>query len=372
MNMISIDKSILDQAITNMQSAVNKKNVIDITANISLETIDNNLILKATDHEIYIRTILETKSLQGEIKCAVNGEAIGNFIKGLNDSEVIIEQDNENLYIKQNNASVFKIPIFEINELPFSQDYKNEQQGFQSIDINNNFLLQSLKKIMHCCNDKETFNIAMQGILFEIKDKEINIVATDSKRLGYVQKQTECDKDFISIIPKKTLQEILKLFSTDCELYIKPMQDSNKIETLCFVSENIEFYAKLINANFPDFRSIIANKPQLPTLKINKEKILKTLNQMNAICQRAKVTFESNKIIFETLEGINGASASITINDIENHKAEPMVIGLVNRHLLECISNIKQDEFEIIIDDPYKPIFVITKDFEEVIMPQII
>ncbi len=119
MNMISIDKSILDQAITNMQSAVNKKNVIDITANISLETIDNNLILKATDHEIYIRTILKTNSLQGEIKCAVNGAAIGNFIKGLNDSEVIIEQDNENLYIKQNLTSK-RIPCIAILNVSLS------------------------------------------------------------------------------------------------------------------------------------------------------------------------------------------------------------------------------------------------------------
>ncbi|GAB0173190.1 DNA polymerase III subunit beta [Helicobacter trogontum] len=372
MNIISIDKSKLDQAITNMQSAINKKNAIDITANISLETTDNKLILKATDHEIYIRTTLKTNSIQGEIKCAVNGEAIGNFIKGLNDTEVIIEQDNENLYIKQNKASVFKIPIFEINDFPFSQDYKNEQQDFQAVDINNNFLLQSLKKIMHCCNDKESFNIAMQGILFEIKDNQINIAATDSKRLGYIQKQTECNKDFISIIPKKTLQEILKLFSTDCELYVKPMQDSNKIETICFVNEDVEFYAKLINANFPDFKSIISNKPQTPAIQISKEKILKTLNQMNAICQRVKVTFETNKIIFETLEGMNGASASVTINDIENHKTETITIGLVNRHLLECISNIKQEEFELIIDDPYKPIFIITKDFEEVIMPQIL
>ena len=54
MNTINIKKSLLEQAITNMQCAINKKNVIDITANISLETNEGNLILKATDHETYM------------------------------------------------------------------------------------------------------------------------------------------------------------------------------------------------------------------------------------------------------------------------------------------------------------------------------
>lgn len=378
MNIVSINKSLLDQAITNMQSAINKKDVIDFTANISLETTYNDvtkkdeLILKATEHEIYIQTKIEINLIQGEIKCAVNAEAIGNFIKGLNDGEVIIQECDNKLYIKQDNDSEFEISTFEINDFLFKQNYKDEEE-FQQIDIDNNLFLNSLKTIMHCCNDKDTIiNNAMQGVFFEIKDKKISIVATDSRRLGYIQKKTEYNNEFTGIIPKKTIQEILKLFSTDFEIYIKKMNDGNKIETICFVNQYTQFYAKLINANFPDFRSIISNKPKIPTLKINKEKFLKTLNQLNAICQRAKVTFQSNQIIFETLEGINGASALIKINNIENNQEKTITIGLVNKHLLDCINNIKQEEFEMIIEDPYKPIFITTKEFEEIIMPQVI
>lgn len=372
MNAINIKKSLIDQAITNMQCAINKKNTLDITSNISLETIEGNLILKATDHEAYIKTTLEPESIQGNIKCAINGELISNIMKGLNDTDVVLEQCDDTLFIKQNNASVFKLPIFEINEFPFSQDYTNEKQGFKKIEIDNNFLLQSIKKVMHCCNDREAYNIAMQGILFENKNKKISIVATDSKRLGYIQKDTDYAEEFVSIIPKKIIHEVLKLFNVECEIYIKNMTDSNKIETIGFINKDIEFYAKLINANFPDFTAIIANKPQIPTIKINKEKLIKAINQINAICQRTKVTFEKDKIIFETLEGINGASASVVLKDIENQKDDSVTMGLVNKHLLECISNIKYDEIEILVNEPQKPIFVITQDFEEIIMPQII
>lgn len=372
MNTINIKKSLLEQAITNMQCAINKKNVIDITANISLETNEGNLILKATDHETYIKTTLKPESIQGKIKCAINGEIISNILKGLNDTDLTIEEYNNNIFIKQNNSSIFKLPIFEINDFPFSQNYKDESQNFKKMEIDNNFLLQSFKKVIHCCNDKDTYNIAMQGILFENINKKLSIVATDSKRLGYIQKDKENMEDFISIIPKKTIHEVLKLFNVECEIYIKNMKDSNKIEIIGFISKDIEFYSKLINANFPDFTVIISNKPKIPTIKINKEKLLKAINQINAICQRTKIIFKKDEIVFEALEGINGASASVTIKDIESQKSEDITIGIANKHLLECISNIKYDDIEILIDEPQKPIFIITQDFEEIIMPQII
>lgn len=368
MNAITITKSAIDQAITNMQCVINKKNTIDITANISLETTDDTLILKATDHENYMRITLKPNSIQGKLKCAVNGELMSNVMKALNDSDVIIEEKEEILYIKQNNASVFKIPIFEINEFPFSQSI----QTMERIDIDNNFLLQSIKKVMHCSNEKESFNIAMQGILFQSKEKVLSIVATDSKRLGYIQQNEPNLREFVGIIPKKAIHEVLKLFNADFEIYVTIMPENNKIETIGFVNQEIEFYAKLINANFPDFSSIIANKPNIPALKIEKEKLLKSINQINSICQRVKATFDKDKVIFETLEGINGASASVTLQGIENSMAEEMTLGLVNKHLLECITSTKYDEIEFLIEDPHKPIFVIAKDFEEIIMPQIL
>lgn len=368
MNAITIQKSIIDQAITNMQCAINKKNTIDITSNISLETIDDTLVIKATDHEIYMRATLKPSAIQGRIKCAINGESLSNVMKSLNDSDVILQEENDMLSIKQNNDSIFQLPIFEINEFPFSQNF----HSMQKIDIDNNFLLQTIKKVMHCCNEKEAFNIAMQGVLFQIKEKMVSIVATDSKRLGYMQQEIENDYNFTSIIPKKAIHEALKLFQTDFEVYIKIIPETSTVETIGFINDEIEFYTKLINANFPDFANIIKNKPDIPPIKIKKDTFLKAINQINAICQRAKVSFNSDSIILQALDGMNGANASITIKDIETTRKDSLQIGLANKHVLECITSTKYDDLEIYINDPYKPIFFITQDLQEIIMPQIL
>ncbi|RDU65734.1 DNA polymerase III subunit beta [Helicobacter didelphidarum] len=351
-----------------MQNAINKKYTIDITSNIMFETIDNKLILKATDHELYIKSTLTPKSLNGNISCAINGELIINVMKSLNDSEIILEETEEFLYIKQNKSS-FKLPIFEINDFPFNESYTK----MEKINLDNDMLLQSIKKISHCCSDKDTLNIAMQGILLEIKNSSLNIVATDSKRLGFIRKEyNENIQPLSCIIPKKAINELLKLFNNSFEFYIKRFEEDNKIETIGIIHENLEFYSKLINANYPNYENLINTKPQVTPIQIEKDKLLRALNQMNSICTRVKVTFNPNEIILETLEGLNGASASNSIENIQTHITESKQTGLVNRHILECISNIKFDDIEIFIDDPNRPIFIVSKDFEEIIMPQII
>ena len=92
MQTLTIQKSVIEQSISNMQSAINKKHAIDITSNIMFEVIDNKLILKATDHEFYIKTTLTPNHTENAIKGAVNGESISNVMKSLEDGEIILEE----------------------------------------------------------------------------------------------------------------------------------------------------------------------------------------------------------------------------------------------------------------------------------------
>lgn len=366
MQTLTIQKSVIEQSISNMQSAINKKHAIDITSNIMFEVINNKLILKATDHEFYIKTTLTPNHIENAIKGAVNGESISNVMKSLEDGEIILEETKDSFYIKQNKSS-FKLPLFEVNDFPFSQNYQN----MEKVDIDNNILLQSIKKVLHCCSEKETINVAMQGILLEIKDNTLSIVATDSKRLGYIRTQYKGQTKSLScIIPKKAINEILRLFNNDFEIFIK-RTDNNQAETIGIINNEIEFYSKLINAKYPDYENLLKQKPNIQTIKVEKDKLLKAINQINSICYRLKITFRNNEITLETLEGLNGASASVSI-DAEVNITEEKTTGLVNKHILECITSTKFNDLEILIDNPNRPIFIMTQDFEEIIMPQII
>ena len=51
----------------------------------------------------------------------------------------------------------------------------------------------------------------LQGILFEIKDKKLNLVALDGYRLAVRNELLDTDNDIEVVIPGKTLNEVSKI-----------------------------------------------------------------------------------------------------------------------------------------------------------------
>lgn len=380
-NAFTIQKSKLEKAISMLQNAVNKKYTIDITSNILFESTESSIILKATENElISMKLKIKPDSIDGKINCAVNAESLNNIMKSLSDGEVIVELDKEYLLLKQK-GSKFKLPIFDSQdyEFPFREDYQSSE--YEKIQVDNALLQDTLRSINHCCTDKENAHIAFQGVFFGINEGKQSIVSTDGKRLAYlITDYDNKDLKLTSLIPKKSILEINKIFNNDFELYIKRAEvlddeddediDKDSLECIAFISEEVEFYTRMINAKFPSFKEVVDNRPKIAPLNIEREKLLKALQKVNALCTRIKITLKPNEIIIDTLEGINNASGSIDIQDITLNLEKPLEIGIVNKHLLECIANTKAEEIDLYIDETHKPFYFDLKEFQEIIMPQ--
>lgn len=365
MNSIEIEKSLIEKCIANMNNIINKKysTTLDITTNIMIETIDENLILKATDYELDLK-ITAPINAKKKIKFAVNGESINNILKTLNDGELTITQESENIIIKQNKTS-FKIPIVDITDFPFNKSYLE----MEKLEIDSKKLLNAFKKVMHSCNEKDD-NIAIQGILVESINKTLSIVATDTKRMAFIRESIE-NNDFDFILPKKALLEAIKIFNDDFDFYIGRKQDG--VDTICITNATHEFYAKTLRMKFPDYKKLLEDKkPKVEPIVIKKENLLKSINQINAICQRLKIVFNGNEATLETIEGMNGSSASISIGEVNNPFDKEIKIAFTNRHLLDYLSTIKTESIEILIDDPNSAVFFLSSDLDEVIMPRIL
>lgn len=366
MNTLSIQKSIMELSIANMQNVINKKysNSFDITSNIMVETIDNHLVFKATDYELFLKITIPIQQ-ETNVRWAINGEAINSVIKTLGDDDLIIKQEENSITIKQNKTT-FKIPTIDIKEFPFHNDYTK----MEKIDIDPRKLISGIKKILHCCNEKDD-NLAIQGIFIESKYGEINIVATYTKRLAFIKEKRENNEDFQLIIPKKAILESIRIFNDDFEFYIK--REKEIISTICMVNQTHEFYARTLDVKFPDYQRLINDKkPQNEPVIIKREKFLKSLNQINSICQRLKIIFSKEGITIEALDGINGATASIVIDDAEVPFDNEKQVAFTNKHLIEYLSTTKSEDIEILIGDSNSAVFFKSNDLEEIIMPRIL
>lgn len=374
-NAITISKAKLEYAVSILQNAVNKKYTIDITSNILLETIGDKLVMKATQNEfLSIKMNIKPDSIEGSINCAVNAEALDKWIKGLQDDALVLELKDDYLHITQKRTSS-KFQIFDGEDFPFRESYTDKESDgiykFERLEIDNKLMLDTLKEISHCCLDKENFNIALLGVLLDIKDSKLTFASTDTKRLAYLIKDYKDSSVKIdSVIPKKAIVELAKIFNADFETYVKKFPDSDsKVEVIAFVNEEIEFYTRTINQTFPNFKEVITQRPNIKPFSIEKDKILKAFHQINQICSKTKMILKQNEVILESIYAISNSSGKIIIEDVETNLESTTETGIVNKHIIDCIANTKADIIDIYINEETGNIYFDLKDYKEVIVP---
>lgn len=207
-----VTKNIFENIISSMQPFLEKKDASAITSHIYLEVSNGVLVSKATDYEIGLESKTDkiTESVDG--KATVNGTNLLGIIKRLKNAEIIIETIDNNLVIKQNKSS-FKLPMYDANEYPSFPKLTE----LNNLDISTIGLINAIRKITPAI-DNNNPKFELNGALIDIKNAKINFVATDTRRLAISYLQNISNEEAQFIIPKKAIIEIQKLFVDDANI----------------------------------------------------------------------------------------------------------------------------------------------------------
>jgi len=346
---LKISKSIIENILTNAINFIEKKDNSQITSHILLEA-QENLTIKATDKEFGIEFIDETSEIIEKGKVTINGKKFYDIIKALNDDFINIEIDT-NIAIISQNHSIYKLPTFEANEFPEFPTI----QTLEKIELNSIDFIEGLKKVFLVI-DNNNPKYELNGALLDVTDN-LNIVATDTKRLSLYSIKNDQGKNLQIIIPKKAISEIKKMFLDNFEIYF---DDIN----LIIKSNNITFFTQLINGKFPDYKRIIPNEYQ-NIIKLNKTIFTKAIKQINIISNEIKITINNNKMFLESIsdETFEAKTDIEIFSNLEN-----FTFAVNSRFLLDFL-NTSDEEFEICLNEENIPFTLRDKNFQTIIMP---
>ena len=353
---IAVAKSTLETMLTNLQPFLEKKDTSQITSHILLISNKNSLITKATDKEIGLEIETEHINIESEGKATANGKKLLDIVRILKEGDIILETVEDTLHIKQENSK-FKLPMFSSDQFPEFPDFKN----LPSIELNSIELIQMFKKISPAI-DTNNPKYELNGALLNIKESEIDIVGTDTRRLAIGKIENSNDKTLSIIIPKKAILEIQKLFFNQIEIYY---DETN----LIIKAPNYYFYSRLINGKYPDYERIIP-KSLKHTITLPKTKIVEALKQITTISQDIKITFEKNSIIFNSL-GEESSEAQTEIEFATNFE-DSFMLTVNSKYLLDFLNHIETEEFILGLNEPNLPFVVKSENFQKIIMPIII
>ncbi|RDU72466.1 DNA polymerase III subunit beta [Helicobacter anseris] len=351
----SVNKNSFENVLNHLQPFLDKKDSSQITSHIYFETFENKILLKATDYEIGLDTNIEIKK-EIDGSATVNGKKILEIIKRLKDGDLTLETDSQNIHITQG-RSKFKLPMFDTNEFP--KNIKSQNQNKINIDTSN--FIQSLKKIIPAI-DSNNQKISLTGALLELKDYHFSFVATDTRRLALMRQDIQSIESFSIILPKKAINEIIKLFPDNMEIYYSDTQ-------LTIQNEYYSFFTKLINDRFPDYEKIIPKEFKIQ-MKLPKDEIIDAIKLINSLSTKFRMTFKQGEILFETMSNDSSEQAQTQI-EFSTGLQEEFSIGIDSRYMLDFLAHIETPEFEICINESNTPFIVKSGNFSTIILPVI-
>jgi len=353
---IIIKKQIIENAIVRLQPFLEKKDFSHITSHILLKTDEENgLMLYATDNEIGLKIEINDFILDEIGVATCNGKKILDTIRILKDSDIIIETNEQNntLHIKQNKSN-YKLPMFNANEFPQFPEFEN----LSKINIDSLKIINAFKKIMPTI-DTSNPKPELNGALIDIKSFVINVVGTNTKRLGIIRIENDSKDEIKIIIPKKSIGEMNKLFISNTDMFF----DNTK---LVLKSSNQIFFTKLINGRFPDYERIIPNEFEY-NIVISKDTLINAIKQSNIFSENISMTFFSDRIIFENINE-EGFDAKTEI-ELETKIEDSFSIKANSRYLIDFLSHIDTKECIMSFNESNRPFMLKSENFSTIIMP---
>lgn len=350
----------LCEGVTNVQRAVASKATLPALEGILIATDGDKIILSGYDLEIAIKTTIDA-NISEEGCIVVNARLFGDIIKKAQTETVSIEVDDNMIMTVRYGGCAFSITAIDANDYPDLPPIEEND----SIEIDGELLRSMVSETIFSVSQSDDKPVHT-GILFEITDGNIRLVAVDSTRFAIRNERIGGDKNMRFIIPAKTLNEVLKLIDDDDKVQLNI--DSRH------VSFNIgKFFviSRLLDGDFLDYTSIPDNRTTIAT--INTQDFIAAIDRMSPLiverlASPVRCTFEDNTVYLkcETVLGKASDNIDCTID------GEQLEIGFNSKYMLDALKAVEDEEIKIAFGGPTQAIRILPVEgdcFSYLIMP---
>ena len=327
----------LSEALSKVIKALPVKRINPILDGVKLKAQGDILSIFATDLELAIeKTINAQVLIEGEV--VVPGKIFADYINQIKDEDKISldATDLMNLNVEYLDSNV-KFKCYNANEYPV---FKDVSQDESFIVLKSDFK-HLIEKIIYCVATTDESRANLKACCLNIKESEIEGVASDGFRLALVKKPIQNNgQEKQILVPAKSLSEIGKLIDNEGET-VTVYVEANYIMIDLFHTKII---TRLINEPYISYDKII---PQDFTTEVTIDKVLleKAINRINIINKTekraiVKIDIKEDVAYFTTSTADGDVNEKITIG----LKGKDIIIGFNPKFILDCL-NTSSDNF---------------------------
>jgi DNA polymerase-3 subunit beta len=355
-----IKKETLLKGIQSVYNIISGKSNLPILSNILLETSHNNLKITATDLDVGITCLINVDIMEGG-RITLPAKRFNDIIKELPETNIGIIVKKNNITTIQANNCQFKLTGMPADEFPRIPELKDKEV----VCLKQSQLKKMLSLTAFAVSYDETRYI-LNGILFNIEDDNLTLVATDGRRLAlakhiFTQRVT---KDTRFIIPIKTIHEINRNLKDEGDVSIVI-----GLNQVLFEINNTSIVSRVIEGEFPNYHQVIP-KPISQKIKINRERFLWAIRRASLLStpdyQAVKLEILKNKIVVS--KNTPDIGESYEKIDIE-YTGKEIVVGFNPSYLIDVLKVLGGEVVEFEVSDAEKPAVIRKNDYVYIILP---
>ncbi len=362
------------EGLNDVMKAVSSKTTIPILTGLKLEVTDKGLFIIGSDSDITIQTFIPMEKNGEQVIRVVEAGTIvlqakmfNEIVRKLPTNDVVIEVTNHFQTNIRSGKTEFNLIGLDASEYPLLPQLEEDRQFFIPSDL----LKSIIKETVFAVSTSESRPV-LTGVNWVVKDGELNCVATDSHRLAK-RKTTLKDlpaEDYSVVIPGKSLNELYKILEeTSSEVAIVMTQ-----QQILFKTENVLFYSRLLEGNYPDTSRLIPNEYKT-TIIVNGKSLLQAIDRASLLAREER----NNVVRFSTIDQgyVEVSSNSPEIGKVEEQiqaetiDGEDLKISFSAKYMMDALKAIDGQDVKILFTGAMRP-FVLKSVHDDSILQLIL
>ncbi len=317
---------------------VERRQTMPILANVLLVAKNKTLTITATDLEVEL-SANGTADVMEDGEITIPGRKLLDIVKALPDKAMVTLIIEGERAVVRSGKSRFTLATLSATDFPV----------VDNIDAKQKFTLPQAD--MKTLLDKTHFSMAQQdvryylnGLLFELTDKQLRLVATDGHRLALAEAQLTdpISTNLQVILPRKGVLELQRILGNQGRVEISISTNHMRISV-----DGVRFTSKLIDGRFPDYSRVI---PQEPNRIVAADRVgLRTALQRAAILSNEKyrgirLTLKPGLLVLQA----HNPEQEEAEEELEvGHTGEAMEIGFNVNYLMEALAAVDGEQVEL-------------------------
>lgn len=348
------EKQEILEGISIVQKAITGKSTMPILEGIYIKTNESSLTLIGSDMDVSIQTSVNANIIeQGSI--VIDAKIFGEIIRKLPNSTIKIETLENQIIRITCEKSVFDVVYMNTNEFPELPEINEDLK----ISVKQNILKNMIKGTSFAIAQDETRPI-LQGILFEVKNKNLNLVALDGYRLAIKSEFLDTDMDIEVVIPGKTLNEVSKI-----------LEDVDDIVNITFTNNHILFnlektkiISRLLEGKFINYNSLLPQEHKL-VVDANRQELQNAIERASLMAKDGNTNLIKLDIQQDTLVITSNSQLGKVREEISiKLQGDEVQIAFNSRYLLDVLKNVEDDEVVMKMTSGISPCVIEEKNSE--------